>query len=738
MKRPLALIGCTWFITLAIVSCLSVSLGLSLGVLGLVLLSILGLYVLFQRKDPAFDVLRPRAITAAAVLITVCAAILSFFLCKTLRFDPVSPKEGSTFAVVGTVKDITKQGNATDYLVKIDPDQDVLSNDTVLLRCYRPLEIDAYEKIETTAKVRGQSNYYEAYYRSRGISVCGTITDAQVLEAAKPSMGKWIYDLNEELNRRIHDTVPGYQAGVLSAVLLGRTDQLDYDVGTAYSNAGVYHVLAISGLHINLFVITLFSLLCLCRIRRKPAALISILILWFYITLIGFRYSAMRAGIMATMYFLSILLNRENDTLNALGLAALLLCLPNPYAACSTSFQLSFLSTLGLILFPGKITDFLTQRFKIASKLRILTESFARTWSAVFLTLPVLIFQFGSVTPLAMFGNLLVIPLMPYVLAFGALMLIFSFVPFLSLLSTICGFAGSFFVTICTTVCQLIASVPYARVNADYGFVKIFLIGFFIMMLYAIFRSRKARTVVCALLLSCTVLCAGILSYQLLMRDVSTYTIFNTIYGENVLVSHSGKHILIGTLEDNAAVIHIQNHLANVGIKKLDLIILPVSGSHSKESAVFRRTELEADTWILPKDIQLYQPEQPRRVEELNNLQIALSSDFVIDLYAQKDGAAVLISNRGDLTLLSFGGADLYDALVKGPIETLIIDDQLPGSIDKLRCEQVLICSQERRATLKQQLNFTAEAFVDLSENDTTSLFVRQKDCIRLIASPSP
>lgn len=141
-------------------------------------------------------------------------------------------------------------------------------------------------------------------------------------------------------------------AAILQAVLIGCRDQLSLKTKDLFLDLGVFHLFAISGLHLSV-VVTLFFFLVKFLIpdffRRRLikgttpiAAAVTILFLPVYTLLAGLHLPVVRAGIMA-LFFLGLLLaNRLRDGFSALFGAALLILLLWPEALFALSFQLSF------------------------------------------------------------------------------------------------------------------------------------------------------------------------------------------------------------------------------------------------------------------------------------------------------------------------------------------------------------------------------------------------------------
>ncbi len=112
------------------------------------------------------------------------------------------------------------------------------------------------------------------------------------------------------------------------------------------SEAGIYHITAVSGLHC-MFLVELLDRLLRASHRRTRCA-VTIPLLFLYAVMVGASPSILRACVMLSMTQLAPLFRREKDPPTALGLALLLILLKNPYAIASISLQLSFSAVAGL------------------------------------------------------------------------------------------------------------------------------------------------------------------------------------------------------------------------------------------------------------------------------------------------------------------------------------------------------------------------------------------------------
>jgi competence protein ComEC len=160
----------------------------------------------------------------------------------------------------------------------------------------------------------------------------------------------WLYEWRQFLLARINQKFSPETGGVLQAALLGNRYYLSRDAAERFREAGTFHVLVISGLHISFIGgLVLFSMRRITK-RRGWQFIVSTLFLWAYAVGVGAESSVVRAALMFTMIALAPLVSRRAQALNALGGAALILLVWRPGELFDASFQLTFLSVLMIIV----------------------------------------------------------------------------------------------------------------------------------------------------------------------------------------------------------------------------------------------------------------------------------------------------------------------------------------------------------------------------------------------------
>jgi len=236
---------------------------------------------------------------------------------------------------------------------------------------------------------------------------------------------------NELINARqkfkiqIDKSLPLPYSGILNAMLLGYKREMISETRNQFSQTGLSHIIAISGLHITILAGIIFYLFIVLGLSRSKAFWPAIFVLFLYVMMIGFRASAIRAFIMGVIVMYGLKIGRLSKSLNALIFSAVILLIINPKLLLfDIGFQLSFLAVLGIMIFYKKFEKwlkFISDKFKIRSIV-------CMTFSAQILTLPLVIYYFGVVSVISPISNLLILPVLPLIMILGICMIFLAFI----------------------------------------------------------------------------------------------------------------------------------------------------------------------------------------------------------------------------------------------------------------------------------------------------------------------
>jgi len=294
-----------------------------------------------------------------------------------------------------------------------------------------------------------------------------------------------IFSFKSFLLGRLNQTISEPQAALLSGILLGVRASLPEKLSDQFNRVGITHIIAISGFNITILVVVLLNLAKHFYINRKKATWLVLLFLCFFVVLTGASGSVVRAGIMGGLVVFAKYLGRKSAIRNVLVLSAAMMLFFNPKILLwDAGFQLSFLSTIGLIY----LSPVLVKYFQRVPEFFSLRENLISTVSAIIITLPLILFNFGRFSVVAPIVNVLILPTIPIIMFLGFLQLFFSV--FSSLIGSIIGWGSWFFLTYIIKIVEKWDGFPFASFDIRIPLWCMILFYFFIVIVF-LRRSRR-------------------------------------------------------------------------------------------------------------------------------------------------------------------------------------------------------------------------------------------------------
>jgi competence protein ComEC len=245
-----------------------------------------------------------------------------------------------------------------------------------------------------------------------------------------------LYPVREKVLNILRENIKGdREVGLAEALLIGYKDDLDKSLVQSYSNTGVVHVIAISGLHIGLIYWLLVQLLRPLRKGKYTRWLQPVLIiigLWAFSLLAGGQPSVLRSAVMFTCIVAGQNFSRRTSIYNTLAFSAFILLCYNPYWLWDVGFQLSYSAVLSIIIFMKPVYNW----FYIKNKaLDFIWKLNAVTLAAQLLTLPISIYHFHQFPVYFLLTNFVAVPLSSVIVLGEILLCTVSFIPSVALVT---------------------------------------------------------------------------------------------------------------------------------------------------------------------------------------------------------------------------------------------------------------------------------------------------------------
>ncbi len=605
--------------------------------LGAVLALVAGLGFLWLRK-------RPQALVGPLLLAATGFAFLYTLAYQQVFVRPVQALAGQTQTVTARVEDSRPGYGEERYTLNLTVL--TLAGQTpkapIKLQVYDlpPAAIGEVLRLELSFRpLAGRDDI--AYNHAKGIYINA---QAQIVETIGEQttflgqMRRLKYVAAENIGARL----PRRLASVAAAMALGDRRNLSSATTEAYRMAGLSHMLVVSGLHLSILTGAVYAF-CRAVLRRKRlVAVFSMAAVFLFMAFTGLTPSILRSGIACLLVYGAVLFGRKADVYTSLGLAGLLLCLQNPFAATDAGLQLSFTATLGTLL-GAQCAAKLGRHFgdgplAFWQKALLRLGQLAAVPSCVTLaTLPVVALNSFGFSLLALPMNLLAVPLLSPILLCGFALALPTGLPVLEFFLRPFALLGGWLLHLLELLTGFAASLPglYITVGGLFFFTAI-LLAYLLLWLALRTPYRKTYAVAAALTLP-----LALALHFYLDKDTVRIGLVGSGPGAAVVVSQGGKGVVL--YRSRLAANEAERVFARQNLRQCVLFLDMRQNPQSTEYVALFRPEA------------VYAPAEELRYREI----FSPLPDVQVYLQAQGEGQIACLDIEGYKLALVAGGADL-------------------------------------------------------------------------------
>lgn len=359
------------------------------------------------------------------------------------------------------------------------------------------------------------------------------------------------------------------EAQTISALVLGKRDELNKEVIANYSAAGAMHVLAVSGLHVGilLLIIRFVFQQLLKNLFPKWLELIgTLLLIWSFAFITGLSASVVRAACMFSFIICGMHYKKDISIYPILAASALCMMLYNPYIITEVGFQLSYAAVIGIVFFTPQLQVMLpTSQYWLINKISAITGV---SISAQLATAPIAILYFHQFPTYFILSNLVVIPCAFLIVITGIVKLIVGSISLLNsiIAKVLCGF--SWFLN---EVSEKTAGLPSATINQiDISILETYLFYGAIITFFLVFINRSHQYLKPSLLLVLLISISMIFEHslraqqrQLVIYNIKRETAFDIINGKEHLFKASAALLK----NEEKLQFHIKHHWYHKNLK---------------------------------------------------------------------------------------------------------------------------------------------------------------------------
>lgn len=511
MKRPLAVGGFT-MLSVLFVLCNVQSMTFSFALFAILFLSLLISLIFKKFRQTVF---LPVIFGAAAA---ACLLLLAF---EAFVFLPTESFCGERIEITATVEEyphestdgkrlyflsslVSSDGKKARGRVRLSfPAHEWKKNTPLLPRETRSLEPgDEVTFVGKLYPISADNVSFRNYFKSSGFCLSAyPLGEVTVKKYVATNLKTVLLRERQKAINQILSSFDGDVSGVVVSALMGDKRYVSDDTYASFSKSGTAHTLAVSGLHLSIWIMFVLEILRKRGAVSKPVVVFMMAFVLLIMFFASFSGSVKRAGAMMLLYLCSELFSGKADSLNSLGFSAAVVLCFNPYSAVNLSFQLSFLATLSIVAFAVPYSDLLLERLKkrrqlkkIPKLLNAVTVSVLISFFAELATLPLQIHYFGGFSVVGIVTNLLILPAFSPAVLCSGLYVMFYFVP---LFSNVLLFAAQLAVRYCVFAADLMSSFKYSYIeidgqNAPAAAVPVVII---FVSLYFVLRNERKKTV---------------------------------------------------------------------------------------------------------------------------------------------------------------------------------------------------------------------------------------------------
>jgi competence protein ComEC len=575
--------------------------------------------------------------------------------------------------------------------VQVDePVMDLKAGDNVQIYCWlekiqpltNPGEFDfrkklANDNIFISASVKTRDGI--ELLRNQGKSTSFSNITNYLQKAARGILAEGL--LEEESNSK----------ALIAALVLGDRTKIDHQTNIAFRKTGLLHFLSLSGLNFVMMIAFVWQVCTLTGLGKKRQAIICIAVSVLFVLAVPPNPPVLRAAVISLVFCASFLFRREPNPFNSLALAAIILLLFKPLDIYNASWQLSFSTTLGILLFFRRIQLFLYEKTSALLKLipeegklsLLINEKLLLTILGLFSAglaawlggAGIMLYHFFYISPLTAIWTVIASPFVFLIMITGLLKIVISF--FLPSVAAILGIVVTGLSYLLIWLVKIFAKVSFSEILVGQvsGELIIFYYCVLIFVAFCLFRRQPLRKVISLALI--LILAVSIISIKF-QRTYYSNLILSCLdvgHGQAILVQlPQNKNLLFdaGSLhKSDVGRRIIIPFLRSQGISKIDAIIIshndidhinaiPEVVSDVKTKSIFANDDflIDNENTGSPRFLYEYLKNLGFNVQNFDKLQINSAAGIKI-LWPPKDALdnnQLSDNDRSAVILINFAG----------------------------------------------------------------------------------
>lgn len=390
---------------------------------------------------------------------------------------------------------------------------------------------------------------YEKYLYSKEIAALANsykVSDLKILSSGTEYIPNLVFHIRKKIDEKIGSLHNKTTAGLLRGLILADRKSIEYEIKNQFVNAGVVHVLSVSGLHVGYIV--LIFIFAFGRFSISVRYLLTVFGLLFYLVITGADAPVFRSTVMVLIVLAAPALGRDYNSMNALALSAFVILLINPNELFNPSFQLSFSAILSLIILFPPINSWVKNLNLNSKSIKWLLIFLGSSLAAQIGTLPFTLTYFHRLSVTALLANFIVIPISGMIVGLGILTLLVGSLS--TLVGTILASSNELLTYLMYWFVGLMGSEKYSYLMISQFTVYDAIVFYLILVLIFYFLIKyenpiaKITALIFSLILS--VFLMQVDNYTLMPKNLLSVMVIDVGQGDSFLIKFpNGKTALI-------------------------------------------------------------------------------------------------------------------------------------------------------------------------------------------------
>jgi competence protein ComEC len=386
-----------------------------------------------------------------------------------------------------------------------------------------------------------------------------------------------LFPLKKFVLNDIDKNYSGDEAAFLKGLITGERSGISQEMKESFVNAGVMHLIAVSGLNVAYIIISLTLILSLFRFPFLLRVMITIIFLIFYSMFTGNSASIVRASIMGILVLIAVIMERKINFYNIIGTAAMTILIYDSKQLFDAGFILSFSATISMVVFLGKFESMFLNKFKELNikgkKITLLLAAlFFTSLSAQIGTIPITANYFEKISLISLLANIAAVPLSNLSLAIGFLQI--AVAGFSDHLSSVISEVNNVLLYIQLSFIKWCASLDFAYIRIS-NFNMTDIVCYYLIISILLNDKRK---ILFSIMLCLLIICVKYI-YDLDPAKKLRVSFLDVGQGDcSVIQTPDGKIILVDcgrtSFTSNSGERTIAPYLRRTGSDRIDILII--------------------------------------------------------------------------------------------------------------------------------------------------------------------